>query len=156
MPGNVQDGERAERTVLTETEQRILALKIGSPKMTHAEIAMQLGLNRVTVSTMINRDPLRRAIDDHLTDLVETAREYALSSVGKAFARLIDLIDNAESDNVKRLCSRDLINILAKRGDSDSIGDEEWEAVIGTYGQIKVERTKRIDAATGDKEDEEA
>lgn len=156
MGGRSKDGERDERSVLTETEQRILALKIGQPKLLHREIAEQLGIQITTVSTLINRDPLRRAIDDHLADLLDQAKEYALASVHKAFGVLIELMENAVSENVKRLSARDLILILAKRGDPDAIGDEEWEATIGQYGTIKTERVKKLaeEAETSDGERE--
>jgi hypothetical protein len=130
------------RTVLSEIEQRMLALKIAEPKLTHREMAERLGCARQWVTECLGRDPLRRAVDEHLQDVVETAKEFAVSSLVKAFGRLVDLIDNGESDFVKLRAARDLILIMQKRGDDRDVGEETWEALIGQYGQVRIEKVK--------------
>lgn len=145
--------------VLTETENAILVYKIANPGATGRQIAADLGLTPQYVSTLCNQSPLKEAIEDHLADIVDAAKSHLIGVVNEAVGTLVTLMRGAKSENVKRQAARDLIFILAKRGDEDDLGDIEYESVITRTGQVELrkvdQRKKRLEEGGGNDGGEE-
>jgi len=135
--------------VLSDLERQILAIKLAEPGITNGEIGARVGRTRQIISGLVNRDPLRRAIDESLNDAVSAAREELIAGSVKAARKLVHLVDHGETDHIKRLAARDVILILQRREDDADVGDEEWEFSVAKSGAVSQTKRKQIEAGDG-------
>jgi hypothetical protein len=177
MFSNEEEARLASKTILDETDRKILALILIHPKWSNEEIGEEIGLNRIQVWRRRTKGPLATVLLEFQKEALNSASDLVIQEARGAVRALGELArgecdcppmvrEQAENHRmvcltpvpyaVRRAAAKDLIEILQNRPKEEGETEEDvWEAQVTSVGGISMKKLKGVIDIPVSKEEED-